>query len=76
MNPFRWLGDAWAAQQRAMDVRILWPICCEQADDEEHARMVFFVHAKMDPAWTRLGDHGVIRAVSALPYSKTEGTQE
>lgn len=45
----------WHARQRAIDLRILWPICKEKAPNLEQARLAFAMHAMMDPAWLCLG---------------------
>lgn len=66
----KWLVAKWRARQRAMDEILLWPICCEQAETEDDARMAFAVHAFMDPAWASLGREEFDRAIKALPYVK------
>lgn len=62
------LVDWWTARQRATDIDILWPTICEQADSEEQARAVFYVHAMHDPAWRRLGVPNLVRQIRELPY--------
>lgn len=47
----RTMREWWWARQRAIDLKILWPICKEQAPDIHHARAAFAVHAFRDPAW-------------------------
>jgi hypothetical protein len=47
----RWLLGFWYAQQRAFDLKFLWPACCEQAPTLDEAKMVFAIHAYNDPAW-------------------------
>lgn len=59
MNVFRLIANWWRNRQRSIDLQILWPICCEQAADLDHAKMVFAVHAFNDPAWLSLGNDGI-----------------
>ena len=62
----QWVLRWWRERQRSIDLRILWPICCEQAPDLDHAKAAFMFHAMHDPAWTSLGEDEVIRRVDAL----------
>lgn len=76
MKILKWIVDRWHAWQRTLDVRILWPICCEVAveygDDEERhllAKQSFAMHVLMDPAWLALGDvDAIIAEIEALPW--------
>lgn len=43
----------WRAMQRAMDLRLLWPVCLREAPDRDMARRLFLCHCMMDPAWRR-----------------------
>ncbi len=61
----KWLINWWHGRQRSIDLDILWPICCEQACDLDHAKMAFAVHAFHDPAWLALGD-GLHAAIDGL----------
>jgi hypothetical protein len=65
-NPISLLQDWWAAQQRAIDVQYLWPICKEQARDFAEARYVFAIHAICDPAWLRLPVEEIKRQIGEL----------
>jgi hypothetical protein len=47
----KWLRNWWWARQRAIDLRILWPECKAQAEDLDHAKAAFAVHAFHDNAW-------------------------
>ena len=47
----RWLFDWWHARQRAIDLKILWPSCRDQAPDLDTARTAFRWHAMHDKAW-------------------------
>lgn len=40
------------AVNRRTDMRILWPICKQHAEDLNHAKAAFFLHVANDPAWT------------------------
>jgi len=53
MTLLRWLQRWWWARQRATDLRILWPICKEQAGNLDLAHHAFMQHAIMDPCWVR-----------------------
>ena len=63
-----WLQGWWHSRQRKIDMEILWPICVEQANDLDHAKMAFAVHAFNDPAWMSLGPDAVHRHIDALTY--------
>jgi hypothetical protein len=59
----RWLLGFWYARQRSIDLDILWPQCCDFAQDLDHAKAAFAAHAFHDPAWLALGErrlHDVI----------------
>ena len=62
----RWLINLWRQRQRSIDLRILWPVCKEQADDLEHAKAAFAMHAFHDPAWVCLGDEEIKRRIDGL----------
>lgn len=62
----RWLRDRWHARLRAIDLRILWPVCRDNAEDLDHARAAFAIHAMHDPAWLSLGEDEITRRISAL----------
>jgi hypothetical protein len=48
-----WLAKIWRATQRQTDMSTLWPACREYAEDLDHARAAFYMHAINDPAWTK-----------------------
>jgi hypothetical protein len=56
----------WHARQRAIDLRILWPVCKDAARDLDHAKMAFAVHAFNDEAWRWLGDDEIKRRIDEL----------
>lgn len=58
--------DWWRARQRAIDLRILWPICVQNAPDIDHAKAAFAIHAFMDPAWLALGEDEIIKRIEEL----------
>lgn len=62
----RWLLTRWHARQRAIDLRILWPACKDNARDLDHARAAFAYHAFHDRAWLELGDDEIARRINAL----------
>ncbi len=49
-----WLRNWWWARQRAIDLRILWPVCKRMAFDLDQAKRAFMEHAINDPAWVRV----------------------
>ena len=62
----RWLMNWWHQRQRAIDLRILWPVCKENAQDLDHARAAFAYHAFHDQAWVCLGDREIERRIGEL----------
>ena len=56
----------WHARQRAIDLQILWPVCCEQAGDIGTAKLAFAMHALHDEAWLCLGKDEAMRRIDAL----------
>jgi hypothetical protein len=56
MGVWRLIVAWWHARQRRIDLDILWPICRREANDLDHAKAAFAVHAYHDPAWLELGD--------------------
>jgi hypothetical protein len=56
MGVWRLIVGWWHARQRRIDLDILWPICRREANDLDHAKAAFAVHAYHDPAWLELGD--------------------
>lgn len=50
-----WVRRWWRARQRNADRVLLWPLCvsgaAERGGDLDDAKMVFLLHASMDPAW-------------------------
>jgi hypothetical protein len=47
-------------------MEILWPQCCALAQDLDHAKMAFAVHAYSDTAWTCLGDDALYKFIDQL----------
>ena len=62
----RWLIDLWHERQRAIDLRILWPVCKNLAPDLDHAQAAFAMHAFHDKAWLCLGDDEIRRRINEL----------
>lgn len=62
----RLLQGWWYARCRKLDMEILWPTCVEQANDLDHAKMAFAVHAYNDPAWMFLGPDAIYRFIDEL----------
>jgi hypothetical protein len=56
MGLWRLIVAWWHARQRRIDLDILWPICRREANDLDHAKAAFAVHAYHNPAWLELGD--------------------
>jgi len=62
----RWLTGWYYKRLRAVDVDILWPVCCQKADNLAHARAAFAVHAFTDDAWRWLGEAEILKQIDAL----------
>ena len=62
----RWLRDWWRNRQRDIDLKILWPICKENASDIHMARAAFAFHAFNDEAWICLGEDEIKRRIDGL----------
>jgi hypothetical protein len=58
--------NLWRERQRSIDLRILWPACKQNADDLDHAKAAFAMHAFHDPAWICLGDDEIKRRIDEL----------
>jgi len=59
----------WRHRQRAIDMDMLWPVCCAHEPDLDHAKTAFARYAMRDPAWLALGDEEVLRFIDRLePY--------
>jgi hypothetical protein len=56
MGLWRLIVAWWHARQRRIDLDVLWPICRREANNLDHAKAAFAVHAYHDPAWLELGD--------------------
>lgn len=65
-----WLMRPWRAQQRAVDLRVLWPAVKQEAMARgmglDQARAAFAVHALHDPAWLCLGEKEIARRIDGL----------
>jgi hypothetical protein len=66
MGLFALMRMWWQRRQRAIDLDMLWPICCAHAPDLDTAKAAFAMHALRDPAWQALGEHEVIRFIDRL----------
>ena len=66
MTVFLALRAWWRARQRKIDLEILWPTCVEQADDLDHARAAFAVHAFNDAAWSDFSEDDLIAFIGEL----------
>jgi hypothetical protein len=62
----QWLLDRWHARQRAIDIDILWPACCRNAQDLDHAKAAFAKHAFHDEAWLCLGENEILTQINRL----------
>ena len=62
----QWLRDWWHQRQRSVDLQILWPLCKKHADDIDHARAAFALHAFNDEAWVCLGEDEIKRRIDGL----------
>src|SRR4029077_17444805 len=56
----------WNARRRKIDMQILWPICVQGANDLDHAKAAFAVHAFNNPAWQALGEDRIIEFIENL----------
>jgi hypothetical protein len=65
-NPLRLILAWWHARQRRIDMDILWPICRREANDLDHAKAAFAVHAFNDPAWLELGEDKLFKTIDRL----------
>jgi hypothetical protein len=66
LNFWGWITEWWHAQQRAIDVQILWPTCKAQARDLDHAHQAFKLHASNDEAWLSLGTTEMVKRIERL----------
>ena len=67
MNLARIIRHWWWAQQRAIDLRVLWPQCCELALNLHAARAAFALHAFKDAAWIEFYGHDrLVRYIDAM----------
>lgn len=61
-----WIRHWWWSRQRAIDLRILWPICKERGRNLDHAKAAFAVHAFHDPAWIGFYGEDLYNVIDAL----------
>lgn len=61
-----WLRKKWYTRLRRIDIEILWPACRAKAEDLDHAKAAFAMHAFNDRAWTDLGDDLVYGIIDGL----------
>ena len=66
MGLFALIQMWWRRRQRAIDMDILWPICCANAPDLDRAKAAFATHALHDRAWQALGEEEVLRFIDRL----------
>ena len=66
MAVWRLIIGWWHARQRRIDMVILWPICRREANDLDHAKAAFAVHAFNDPAWLELGEDAMLDFIDGL----------
>ena len=48
---FRWFAARQRKHLRRIDMDVLWPTCLKAANNLDHAKAAFAVHAVNDPAW-------------------------
>lgn len=48
----KWLIGLFHRINRNSDMRILWPVCKEHAENLDHAKAAFCFHVMNDSAWT------------------------
>jgi hypothetical protein len=53
-------------RRRQLDIKILWPVCRHYADNLDHAKAAFALHAFADPAWKSLKHEEILRRIEAL----------
>jgi hypothetical protein len=63
---WNWLQRRWHAQQRRIDMDILWPACLREARDLDHAKAAFARHCMHDEAWLALGENAIIELIDDL----------
>ena len=63
---YQLLVDWWRAQQRALDIQILWPACKDEAPDIAAAKAAFSLHCFSDDAWASLSVVEMLRQIDAL----------
>ena len=66
MGLWRLILAWWHARQRRIDMDILWPICRREANNLDHAKAAFAVHAYNDPAWMELGEEKLFAFIDGL----------
>jgi hypothetical protein len=72
---WRWATLQHYKRLRRLDLEILWPICCQRADNLDHAKAAFAVHAFHDRAWLCLGEREILRQIDALQPLPTGGVE-
>lgn len=72
---FRWLMGKWNARCRELDLKLLWPSCCELAPTLDHAKAAFAAHAYHDPAWLCLGPDEIYRIIDGLQEVRHDDTR-
>lgn len=56
----------WRKRLRSIDLRVLWPICKQQALTVDHAKAAFMVHCMGDHAWSDLSEAEIITVINNL----------
>lgn len=62
----RRIVDWYCARLRAIDIRILWPACQEQAKHLDDAMSIFVHHVFNDFAWRRLSISEIKQQLASL----------
>ena len=61
-----WIYKLWYARLRRIDLKILWPVCKQKAEDLDHAKAAFAVHAFNDEAWKFLSHDEIVKRIDVL----------
>jgi len=64
-NALAEFGRWWRRRQRAIDLAILWPSCCQQSINIEAARDAFYYHVIIDDTWTADYSDGELLSIVA-----------
>lgn len=61
-----WLRGWWNRRRRKIDLEILWPQCRKLAQDLDHAKAAFAMHAFNDDAWSDLTEDEIVTIIGDL----------